>query len=107
MGLAPEVGITEAQQFRLRSEPIAALALPDCRVARALDVPLAHRNGFAVDPTFECYAFKHDDGTVIVRYLADDSERVRLPGLPPAPVHTKETFSPDGRYLAMTSGQSI
>ena len=43
MGLAPNVGITEAERFRLRNEAIAALALPDLRVAKELDVPRAMR----------------------------------------------------------------
>ena len=47
-------------------------------------MPRAKENGFAVDPAFERYAFKLDDGTVIVRRLADDAELLRLPGLPPA-----------------------
>jgi WD40 repeat protein/Tfp pilus assembly protein PilF len=104
MELAPEVGITEDQRLRLRNEAIAALALPDVRVAKELDVPRAKENGFAVDPAFERYAFKLDDGTVIVRRLSDDAELLRLPGLPPARGHTQAGFSPDGRYLAMTSG---
>ena len=104
MRLAPEVGITEAERFRLRNEAIAAMALPDLRVAKELDVPRAKENGFAVDPAFERYAFKRDDGTVVVRRLADDAELFRLPGLPPARGHTQAGFSPDGRYLAMTSG---
>ena len=84
MRLAPEVGITEAERFRLRNEAIAAMALPDLRVAKELDVPRAKENGFAVDPAFERYAFKRDDGTVVVRRLSDDAELFRLPGLPPA-----------------------
>src|SRR5262249_45364213 len=104
MGLASEVGITEAQRSRLRNEAIAALALPDLRVAKELDVARAKGNGFAVGPAFERYAFKLDDGTVIVRRLADDAELLRLPGLPPAREHTQAAFSPEGRFLAMTSG---
>jgi hypothetical protein len=104
MRLAPEVGITEDQRLRLRNEAIAAMALPDLRIAKELNVPLAHRNGFAVDPSFERYATKLDDGTVVVRRLADDAELLRLPGLPTSREHTSANFSPDGRYLAMTSG---
>jgi serine/threonine protein kinase/WD40 repeat protein len=104
MQLVPEVGIAEAERFRLRNEAIAALVLPDLRIAKELDVPRAKENGFAVDPAFERYAFKLDDGTVVVRRLADNAELFRLPGLPPAHGHTQAGFSPDGRYLAMTSG---
>jgi hypothetical protein len=101
MRLAPEVGLTEPERFRLRNEAIAAMALPDLRIAKELDVPRAHENGCAVDRAFERYAFKQDDGTVVVRRLADDAELVRLPGLPPAGDHTRADFSPDGRCLAM------
>ena len=73
MRLASKVGITEAERFRLRNEAIAALALPDLRVAKEIDVPRAKENGFAVDPAFERYAFKRDDGTVVVRRMADGS----------------------------------
>jgi serine/threonine protein kinase/WD40 repeat protein len=102
MRLAATVGIPEAQRFRLRNEVIAAMALPDLRVAKELDVPRAKENGFAVDPAFERYAFRRDDGTVVVRRLSDGAELVRLPGLPPGREHTLAAFSPDGRYLAMT-----
>jgi serine/threonine protein kinase/WD40 repeat protein/Tfp pilus assembly protein PilF len=105
MQLAPEVGITEAERFRLRNEAIAALALPDLRVAKELDVPRAKENGFAVDPAFERYAFKRDDGSVIVCRLADGAELFQVPGLPPAYGGTQAGFSLDGRYLAMTSGE--
>src|SRR5262249_21153527 len=42
---------------------------------------------------------------VIVRHLSDNAELLRLPGLRPAREHTQAGFSPDGRYLAMTSGE--
>jgi serine/threonine protein kinase/WD40 repeat protein len=106
MQLASEVRITEVQRLRLRNEAIAALALPDLRVARELDVPRARTNGFGVDSAFERYAFKRDDGTVVVRRLADNTELSRLPGLPPHRSHTNAGFSPDGRHLAMTSGEA-
>jgi serine/threonine protein kinase/WD40 repeat protein/Tfp pilus assembly protein PilF len=101
MELASTFGITEAQRFRLRNEAIAALALPDLPVARELDVPRAAQNGFTVDPAFERYAFKRDDGTVVVRRLADDAELFRLPGLPPDGTNMKAAFNSDGRFLAM------
>jgi serine/threonine protein kinase/WD40 repeat protein len=104
MRLASEVGITEAQRLRLRKEATAAMALPDLQVAKELDVPRAKENGFAVDPDFERYAFKSHDGTVIIRRISDNTELLRLPGLPPAEYHTQARFSPDGRYLGMTSG---
>ena len=104
MRLSATAGITEAQRFHLRNAAIGAMTLPDLRVALELDVPWAAENGFAVDPAFERYAFRLADGTVIVRRLADGAELLRLCGLPPATEASQAGFSPDGRYLAMTSG---
>ena len=98
------VGMTEAERFRLRNAAIGAMALPDLRVAFELDAPQAKENGFAVDPAFDRYAYRLADGTVIVRRLADGAELLRLHGLPPAKDASQAGFSPDGRYLAMTSG---
>jgi serine/threonine protein kinase/WD40 repeat protein/Tfp pilus assembly protein PilF len=103
--LASTVDVTATQRLRLRNEAIAALALPDLRVAKELEVSRALRNGFAMDPQFERFATKLDDGTVRVCRVADGAELVRLPGLPPAASHTSTQFSPDGRFLATTSGQ--
>jgi serine/threonine protein kinase/WD40 repeat protein len=100
VGLAAYVRITEAERLRLRNTTIAALALPDLRIARELDVPKASEHGFAIDPAFERYAFKRADGTVIVRRLSDDGELVRLEGLPIFD-RGAAIFTPDGRYLAM------
>ncbi len=94
MQLASEVGITESERLRLRNEAIAALALPDLRVARELNVPRARENGFVVDPAFERYAFKVDNSTVVVRRLADGTELLRLPSLPRANDTTRAAFSP-------------
>jgi serine/threonine protein kinase/WD40 repeat protein/Tfp pilus assembly protein PilF len=107
IGLAPIVGIGEDERFRLRNEAIAATALPDFRIAKELAVPRATANGFTVDLAFERYAFKQQDGTVVVRRLSDDGELLRLAGLPPEPDVTKASFSPDGRHLAMTSRNGV
>jgi WD40 repeat protein/Tfp pilus assembly protein PilF len=105
MQLAETVGITEAERLRLRNEAIAALALPDLRVAREIDWSLNDRIRFVVDPAFERYARRLDDGTVIVRRLADDAELIRLAGPPLTDASAAfDGFSPDGRHLAMISG---
>ena len=57
-GSPAKSGSPRPSGLRLRNEAIAAMALPDLRVARELDVPRAKENGFAVDPAFERYAFK-------------------------------------------------
>ena len=103
MALAATVGISDAERFTLRNEAIVAMALPDLRVAFELAAPKAKENGFAVDPDFKRYAFRLDDGTIIVRRLADSVELLRLQSLPPAKDHSQAGFSPDGRYLAITS----
>ena len=103
MALAATVGISEAERFTLRNEATAAMAFPDLRVALELDVPKAKENGFAMDPAFKRYAFRLDDGIIIIRRLADGVELLRLQGLPPAKDSSPAGFSLDGRYLAITS----
>jgi eukaryotic-like serine/threonine-protein kinase len=107
MELTPEVGIADEQRFRLRNEAIAAQALPDLRVAKEFNVPRARQNGFAVDRDFQRYAFRLEDGTLIVRRMSDDGDLMRLKGLPPASDSSKANFSPDGRYLAIMSGDQV
>src|SRR5262249_19397599 len=108
LGLRPQVEIPPDELMRLRNETISALALPALRVAKELDEPRVHRNGAAIDTAFERYAFKLDDGTVVIRRISDAAELMRFPGLPPVRDHTTAAFSPDGRYLSMTSdGRSV
>jgi eukaryotic-like serine/threonine-protein kinase len=102
MKLAPATGFTEPERFQLRNQAIAAMGLPDVRVGWDVDVDDPKKHGFAVDPNFEHYAFKRDDGTIVVRRARDENTLFELPGLPNAGSAIGE-FSPGGGYLAMKS----
>ena len=79
------------------------MGLPDMRLAwqHPLSDPLSC--GFTIDPSFERYAIKRDDGTMVVRRIADDRVLLELAGVPRRLAETIGGFSPDGRYLAMKS----
>jgi serine/threonine protein kinase/WD40 repeat protein len=103
MRLAATADVTEKERLHLRIQAIAAMGLPDVRFAWRRQLSPALRLGFTVDPGFKRYAIKRDDGTVIIRSIADDHVLVELAGVShriDAPVGG---FSPDGRYLAMKS----
>jgi serine/threonine protein kinase/WD40 repeat protein len=109
MELARSAGLTEPDRFRLRNQAIAAMGLPDLRVSKEIAIDDTDKFGFAVDASFERYAVKRDDGTVVVRRLGDDSPLLELPGRPNLG-KAIGGFSPDDRYLAMKSsngGESL
>ena len=62
------------ERQKLRNHAIAAMGLPDIRVAWQVDVSDPKRHGFTVDSSFERYAQKRDDGSVVVRRIGDDHE---------------------------------
>ena len=101
--VARSVGLTEQQRLRLRNQAIAAMGLPDIRVEWQVEVAEPLRHGFTVDPAFERYALKRDDGTVVVRRIADDRILLQLPGVPHRIHAAVGKFSSNGRYLAMKS----
>ncbi len=82
MRLASSAGLTEPERLQLRNHAIAAMGLPDMRVEWQVEVAEPLRHGFTVDPAFERYALKRDDGTVVVRRIADDRILLQLPGVP-------------------------
>jgi serine/threonine protein kinase/WD40 repeat protein len=103
MRLARSTGLSEDDRFQLRNQAIGAMGLPDMRVAWQVELSDPGGHGFTVDPSFERYAFKRDDGTLVVRRIADHRTLLELPGTP-RKVHTGiGGFSPDGRYVAMKS----
>ena len=67
MQLARATGLTEQDRVRLRNQAIAAMGLPDLRVSEEIAFDDPDKFGFAVDASFERYAFKRDDGTIVVR----------------------------------------
>ena len=103
MRVAAIAGLSDSERLRLRNQAIAAMGLPDIRFAwqHALSDPLT--SGFTIDSSFERYAIKRDDGTTLVRRIADDAVLLELGGVPHRIAATIGSFSPDGRYLAMKS----
>jgi serine/threonine protein kinase/WD40 repeat protein len=103
MRLARSAGLSEQDRFQLRNQAIGAMGLSDMRVGWQVEVSDAEGHGFTVDSSFERYALKRDDGTVVVRRIADNHVLFELPGLPRHVHGVVGEFSPDGRYLAMKS----
>ena len=103
MRLVPAVGLTELERFRLRTQAIAAMGLADMRVSWHADVANPRDQGFTVDASFVRYAIKRDDGTIVIRRLADNQTLLELKGLPFRSHGAVGGFSPDGLYLAMKS----
>jgi serine/threonine protein kinase/WD40 repeat protein/tetratricopeptide (TPR) repeat protein len=103
MNLSPAAELSESDRLGLRNSAISALALPDIRVAQEIDVAHAKEHGLAFDRAFARYATKLDDGTVVVRQVADGQDLIRLRGQPPPQGYTTAQFSPDGRFLAITT----
>ena len=87
--------------LELRNEAIAALALPDARVARywPLDPPVPLFGGLVFDVAVERYARAYPDGQIAICRAQDDAELFRLPSSGPWR-EAALCFSPDGRYLA-------
>ena len=87
-----------AERFHeLRNEAIAAMALPDLRLAKEWDSPAGSWMYF--DAKLERYARTDRDGTVRVWRAGDGAELWRLPGYGPGDFGL--TFSPDGECLAI------
>jgi serine/threonine protein kinase/WD40 repeat protein len=103
MRLARSTGLSEQDRLQLRNQAIGAMGLTDMRVGWQVELSDPVNHGFTVDCSFERYAFKRDDGTVVVRRIADDHALFELPGLPRHIHGVVGEFSPDGRYLAMQS----
>jgi WD40 repeat protein len=95
----------------LRTEAIAALALPDVEVLREWEGYPAGSVGLDFDGNLERYARLATDGTVSVRRVSDDTEiaRWREPTEGDWPeAESNLRFSPDGRFLGIfhrTSGR--
>jgi WD40 repeat protein len=95
----------------LRTEAVAALALPDVEVLREWEGYPAGSVGLDFDGLLERYARLAKDGTVSVRRVSDDTEIARWQEPTEGDWPTDESnlrFSPDGRFLCVhhpTSGR--
>src|SRR5205823_4737348 len=96
VAIARDRGMPPARFDEMRTEAIAALALPDLYVERWWDGWPKGTQGLSFASDLETYARTEGDGTVSVRRVADDAELHHLPALGgPAIVQ----LSPDGRSL--------
>src|SRR5262249_39476265 len=88
----------------LRTEAVAALALPDLELLREWEGYPAGSVGLDFDGRLERYARLAKDGTVSVRRVSDDAEIARWQG-PTAgdgPARQPDSrLSPDGRFLCI------
>jgi WD40 repeat protein/Flp pilus assembly protein TadD len=93
----------------LRTEAIAALALPDVEVLQEWEGAPAGTVGLDFDGNLERYARLATDGTVSVRRVSDDTEIVgwqeRTEGAWPYD-DSNLRFSPDGRFLCIGHSSS-
>jgi serine/threonine protein kinase/WD40 repeat protein len=95
--MARQLQLPEERFFGLRNEAIAAMALPDVRVAKTW---AAQSGGWAVfDPKHQRYARGDLNGTVFLRRAGDDAEICRLEGYSPGSL--SYLFSPNTEYLAI------
>jgi serine/threonine protein kinase/WD40 repeat protein/tetratricopeptide (TPR) repeat protein len=89
----------------LRNEAIAALALPDLRVAREWEGWPSGTANVNFDSKLERYARVDRQGNVSVRRVSDDQELWQLP--PSGPGGTWLLFSPDGRFLWVEASRHV
>jgi serine/threonine protein kinase/WD40 repeat protein len=95
--MARQLNLPEDRFLELRNEAIAAMALPDLRVAYEWLTP----GGFLAvfDSKLERYARTDRQGTVFVRRVGDGAEICRLTGYSRGELWY--FFSPEGDYLAI------
>jgi WD40 repeat protein/Tfp pilus assembly protein PilF len=99
--IAQSLGIRAEGLAKLRDEAIACLALPDLEpTGRAIPRPPRWHLA-AFDPRMTRYALRLQDGTILVRRVADDWEIDRFTARGDRDIFIFQ-FSPDGRYLATT-----
>jgi eukaryotic-like serine/threonine-protein kinase len=82
----------------LRNEFIAALALPDIRLAREWDGWPDGSHSIAFSADFDCYARSDESNTIAIRRTSDDAELGRIKG--PGPSANHAWMSPDGQSIA-------
>jgi eukaryotic-like serine/threonine-protein kinase len=93
--IARQLKLPAERFLELRNEALAAMALPDLRVAKEWsDTP---GTNLVFDHQLQRYARADAKGTVSIRRVGDGAEICRLPG----PGGSYPEFSPDGRLLAL------
>ena len=103
------VAVSPQDILDMRTEAIAAMALPDIRLGRQWEGNPAGTNGRAFDSTYERYALSKKGGEVTIRRVADDQVLRRFVVMPPRGLNRAVLlrFSPDDRYLAAYYNDAI
>ena len=96
-GMAQQMKLPTVRFLELRNEAIAALALPDLRVAK--EWPDGSDGAVHFDSALSRYARVDLNGKLVVRRAADGKEIYRLPDLGPG--DNWPLLSRDGGYLAV------
>jgi serine/threonine protein kinase/WD40 repeat protein len=100
---ATALGIRPERRLELRNEAIAALALPDVRLEKTLEVWDGKDTGeggwIAFDGAFDHFAYSDREGAVTLRRVDDRVVIARRPGPGWRPARVGLGFSPDGRWL--------
>ena len=96
------VAVSARDILDMRTEAIAAMAVPDIRLGHEWEPNSAVGNGYTFDSTYERYALSKKDGDVTVRSVADDRVLRRFAVIPPEGPNQGVWlhFSPGDRYLA-------
>jgi serine/threonine protein kinase/WD40 repeat protein len=98
--------LTAAARIRpapeLRDNAIAAMALPDLERGPVWEEPEADARALAYDPTYRLCARLKNDGTIVVRVVAENRELQQLASDPSTEPGTADSldFSPDSHWLA-------
>jgi eukaryotic-like serine/threonine-protein kinase len=94
--LARELNLSPQRFLELRNEAIAAMALPDLRVAKEWpQTSTALLSNF--DAAFQRYASTNIEGTIEVRQVGETKPVCRISGVTPGELWLE--LSPDGNYL--------
>ncbi|MGO9917137.1 MAG: protein kinase domain-containing protein [Isosphaeraceae bacterium] len=95
--IARQLKLPPERFLEMRNEAIAALALPDLRVAK--EWPDTAELGVGFDATLERYGRTDRQGNVQVRRAGDGKEIYRLAEIGPG--YSSPALSPDGGYLTV------
>ncbi|HTI73150.1 MAG TPA: WD40 repeat domain-containing serine/threonine protein kinase [Candidatus Limnocylindria bacterium] len=97
---------TSTNRAELRTEAIAALALPDIREVRARSLPGSLGQWVLIDETFQRYTRRHPDSSLRIHGWDDDRELATLEGAR-AESCWLSLFSRDGRWINAQVGDDV
>src|SRR5262249_9430361 len=101
---AKRLGLGAGTFRELRDAAIASLAMLDLELEREWEGNPPGTNGLAFDSAYERYARSHQDGSISLRRVADDTEVVRFQSTEPDPADRRVDlqFGGDDRFLVVS-----